>query len=57
MESALLKVKNDILLNLNTQHVTLVVLLDLRATFDNIDHGILLERLRSAFEFWDTGLS
>ena len=48
-ESALLKVKNDILLNMNRQHVILFVLLDLSAAFDTIDHGILLERLRSAF--------
>ena len=57
MESALLKVKNDILLNMNRQHVTLLVLLDLSAAFDTIDHGILLERLRSAFGVWDMALS
>ena len=56
-ESALLKVKNDILLNMNRQHVTLLVLLDLSAAFDTIDHGILLERLRSAFGVQDTALS
>ena len=56
-ESALLIVKNDILLNMNRQHVTLLVLLDLRAAFDTIDHGILLERLRSAFGVRDTALS
>ena len=56
-ESALLKVKNDILLNLNRQYVTLLVLLDLRAAFDTIDHGISLERLRSAFGARDTALS
>ena len=56
-ESALLKVKNDILLNMNRQHVTLLVLLDLSAAFDTIDHGILLERLRSAFGVRDTALS
>ena len=58
-ESALLKVKNDILLNMNRQHVTLLVLLDLimSVAFDTIDHGILLERLRSAFGVRDTALS
>ena len=56
-ESALLKVKNDILLNMNSQHVTLLVLLDLSAAFDTIDHGILLERLRSAFGVRDMALS
>ena len=56
-ESALLKVKNDILLNMNRQHVTLLVLLDLSAAFDTIDHGILLERLRSAIGVRDMALS
>ena len=56
-ESALLRVKNDILLNVNRQHVTLLVLLDLSPAFDTIDHGILLERLRSAFRVRDTALS
>ena len=56
-ESALLKVKNEIFFNMNGQHVTLLVLLDLSAAFDTIDHGILLERLRSAFGVRDTALS
>ena len=46
-ESALLKVKNDILLNMDAQKVTLLVLLDLSAAFDTIRHDILLDRLRS----------
>ena len=33
-ETALLRVKNDILLNMNQQRVTLLVLLDLSAAFD-----------------------
>ena len=44
-ESALLKVTNDILLNMNKQHVTLLVLLDLSAAFDTVDHNILMSSL------------
>ena len=41
-ESALLKVKNDILLRLNEQHVvTLLILLDPSAAFDTVNHTIL----------------
>ena len=46
-ESALLKVKNDVLLNMDAQKVTLLVLLDLSAAFDTVRHDILLDRLRS----------
>ena len=48
-ETALVKVANDILLNMNTQRVTLLVLLDLSAAFDTVDHGILLRRLNTTF--------
>ena len=41
-ESALLKVKNDILMNMNAQKVTLLALLDLSAAFDTVQHDILL---------------
>ena len=43
-ESALLKVKNDILLNMEAQKVTLLVLLDLSAAFDTVRHDTLLAR-------------
>ena len=45
-ESALLKVKNDILLNMDAQKVILLVLLDLSAAFDTVRHDILLDRSR-----------
>ena len=49
-ETALLKVKNDLLMNMNEQHVSLLVLLDMSAAFDTVDH-LLLERLSSKFGF------
>jgi hypothetical protein len=57
METALLKVKNDILMSMNNQHVTLLVLLDLSAAFDTVDHAILLECLRNDLGVSGTVLS
>ena len=48
-ETALIKVQNDILMNMDRQQVTLLVLLDLSAAFDTIDHQVLLNRLRLSF--------
>ena len=48
-ETALLRVKNDILLSMNQQRVTLFVPLDLSAAFDTVDHTILLVRLHKDF--------
>ena len=50
-ETALLRVKNDILLNMNQQRVTLLVLLDLSAAFDTVAHTILLDCLSSDFGY------
>ena len=44
-ESALLKVYNDILLCTDSGSCAILVLLDLSAAFDTIDHDILLQRL------------
>ena len=48
-ETALVKLANDILLNMNLQRVTLHVLLHLSAAFDTVDHAILLKRLTTDF--------
>ena len=48
-ELALLKIVDDILLNMNGQHVSLLVLLYLSAAFDTVDHDILLRRLDTSF--------
>ncbi len=48
-ESALLRVQADILHNMEHQRVTILVLIDLSAAFDSIDHDILLNRLESKF--------
>lgn len=47
LKTTLLKVKNDILMNMNKGHVTLLVLSDLSAAFDTVDHIILLKGLES----------
>ena len=44
-ESALIKVKNDLMMLINNRQVVLLVLLDISAAFDTIDHEILLSRL------------
>ena len=40
-ETALLRMRNDILVNMNIQQVTLLMFLDLSAAFDTVDHDIL----------------
>ena len=46
-ETALLRIQNDLLLDLGKKHGIILILLDLSAAFDTIDHDILLTRLRS----------
>ena len=48
-ETALLKIHNDIICNMDNGKVTALTLLDLSAAFDTIDHSTLLERLHVHF--------
>ena len=53
---ALLKVENDVLLNMEKGRVTALSLLDLSAAFDKIDHLTLIIRLSSWYGISDTAL-
>ena len=46
---ALLRVQNDILKSIDDKQCVVLLLLDLSAAFDTVDHKILLHRLRSRF--------
>ena len=48
-ETAFVIVTNDILMKINTQEVTLLVMLDLRAVFDTFNCNVLLTCLNKEF--------
>ena len=45
-ETALLKVQNDMLVAMDSQQVSILILLDLSAAFDTFNHDVLLKRLK-----------
>ena len=55
-ETALLKIENDILNSLDSSKGVLLILLDLSAAFDTVDHDILLSRLTSRIGVTGTAL-
>ena len=51
VETALIKVHNDILRSIDENRAVFLILLDLSAAFDTVNHGILLKRLETVFGF------
>ena len=57
VETALIKIQNDLLLALDKKKISALVLLDLTAAFDTVDHSILISRLNRNFGISDSALS
>ena len=55
-ETALIKVKDDILRAIDNQKITCLILLDLSAAFDTVSHHLLLNRLKHHFGIHGTVL-
>ena len=55
-ETALLRVHNDIMLALDSRKDVILIMLDLSAAFDTLDHDILLNRLQRRFGISGTAL-
>jgi hypothetical protein len=56
-ETALLKVKNDMLHELDKGKAILLVLLDLSSAFDTIDHVVLVDRMQKEFGIAGSAIS
>ena len=56
-ETALVRVQNDILLAIDNLHCFMLLLFDLSAAFDTVDHEILLKRLNSKYPICGAALT
>ena len=56
-ETALVKITNDILWSFEKQHASTLIVMDLSAAFDTVDHQILLDVLENRFGITGTALS
>ena len=55
-ETALLKLTNDLLWNMENNKVTFLCAIDLSAAFNTVDHSVLMEVLRDKCKFCDQTL-
>ena len=55
-ETSLIKLCNDILWAMEKQNITMVIILELSAVFDTVDHEVLLEIIEQHFRITDTTL-
>ena len=56
-ETALLRVHNDVFANMDNYSATVLVLLDLSAAFDTIDHSVLFDRMENIIGIEGTALN
>ena len=55
-ETLLAKIHSDIIQNMDNQKITILVLLDLSAAFDSVNHNIFLNILQNRFNINNTAL-